>query len=128
MTDVNFKTALQGLMRAIIEEADQNPAFAKKIEAALGIAHSSATPNTKPARRSRRTPAVLDPVDTARQGEAALRQRLVTLTLEQLKDIVADYGMDPGKVMMKWNSADRIINRIVELALSRATKGDVFLK
>jgi hypothetical protein len=56
---------------------------------------------------NRRTPAVLDPIDAARQGEEALRQRLAALSLEQLKDVVADYGMDPGKLVMKWKTPQR---------------------
>jgi len=46
--------------------------------------------------------------------------------LEQLKDIVADYGMDPGKLVMKWKSSDKVIDRIVEISLARAQKGDAF--
>jgi hypothetical protein len=36
--------------------------------------------------------------------------------------------MDPGKLVMKWKTPERIINRIVEFSLARAVKGDVFLK
>jgi hypothetical protein len=70
----------------------------------------------------------LHPIDAARQGEETLRQRLAVLSLEQLKDVVADYGMDPGKLVMKWKTPERIINRIVEFSLARAVKGGVFLK
>ena len=44
-------------------------------------------------------------------------------TLEELKEVVADYGMDPGKLVMKWKNVDRIVDRIVELSLARAQKG-----
>jgi hypothetical protein len=36
--------------------------------------------------------------------------------------------MDPGKLVMKWKTPERIIDRIVEFSLARAVKGDVFLK
>jgi hypothetical protein len=49
------------------------------------------------------------------------------LTLEQLKDIVADYGMDPGKLVLKWKTPDRIIGRIIEVSIGRAKKGQGFL-
>jgi len=65
-------------------------------------------------------------LELARNGEAALRQRLRALTLEQLPDVVAQYGMDPGKLVMKWIDSDRVINRIVEVAFACATKGDAF--
>jgi hypothetical protein len=57
-----------------------------------------------------------------------LRQSLAPLNLEQLKDIIADYGMDPSKLAMKWKTPKRIIDRIVEVSLGRAAKGDVFLR
>ena len=126
---MKLKKALQGLVKAILDEAEQNPAFAQKVEAALDIDRSSIAANWKPKRSTvRRTPAILDPIDTVRLGEQPLRHRLASLSVEQLKDIVADYGMDPGKLVMKWNSPQRIIDRIVEFSLSRATKGDAFLK
>jgi hypothetical protein len=34
--------------------------------------------------------------------------------------------MDPGKLVMKWKDASRIIDRIIELSLARSTKGDAF--
>ncbi len=74
----------------------------------------------------RRAPAVLDPVELASRGESALREGLRVLTLEQLRDIVAEYGMDSGKLVMKWKDIDRVTDRIVELALARAIKGDAF--
>lgn len=79
-------------------------------------------------RGGRRTPAILDPIELAAQGEAGLRNRLNGLDLELLLDIVAQYGMDPGKLVMKWRDPDRVIDRIVEISLARATKGDAFRK
>ncbi len=34
--------------------------------------------------------------------------------------------MDPGKLVMKWKDNVRVIDRIVELSLTRSTKGDAF--
>lgn len=126
---MKLKSALQSLLRVVIEEAEQNAGFTRKLETALGLdaTPASSNPISKSA-SNRRTPAVLDPVSVAREGEQVLRQRLETLSLEQLKDIVADYGMDPGKLVLKWKTSKRIIDRIVEYSLARAVKGDVFLK
>ena len=55
-----------------------------------------------------------------------MRARLADLSIEQLKDIVAEFGMDTGKLVSKWKTADRIIERIVETSRARAQKGDVF--
>lgn len=74
----------------------------------------------------RRAPASLDPVEVVRSGEGSLRESLSPLDLSQLLDIVAEYGMDPGKLVMKWKDRDRVINRIVEASRARAKKGDAF--
>ena len=58
--------------------------------------------------------------------EDALRTKLASLSVEQLKDIVAEFGMDPGKLVIKWKTADRIIERIVETSMSRFQKRVAF--
>lgn len=123
---MNMKRMLNELVRAVVDEAERNPEFARRIEEALGIQEKPKKPIVSRAAH-RRTPAVLDPVELARQGEAALRARLAALDLEQLKDVVADYGMDPGKLVLKWKTTDRIIDRIVEVSIGRARKGEGFL-
>jgi hypothetical protein len=127
---MNLKKTLNALVAVIAEEAAKNESFRENLECALGInamtgmAQVRTGANKK--RGGRRTPAVLDPVDLARQGEGALREKLSTLTLDQLRDVVAQYGMDPGKLVMKWKDVNRVKDRIVELSLARATKGDAF--
>jgi hypothetical protein len=130
---MKMRKVLLDLARVVADQAERDPVFAKQIAAALGLIDrpdaSSATVkrSTDTARpRNRRPAAMLDPIELARNGEAALRSGLAPLTLEQLKDIVADYGMDSGKLVMKWKDADRVVDRIVELALARAQKGDAF--
>jgi hypothetical protein len=128
---MTLKQRLSALVSAITEEAEKNEAFRANIEGALGINALPSGPQAgagKAAKQrgGRRTPAVLDPVDLARQGEDALRAKISVLTLDQLRDIVAQYGMDPGKLVMKWKDVNRVMDRIVELALARSTKGDAF--
>ena len=48
--------------------------------------------------------------------------------MEELRDIVAEYGMDPGRLVMKWTTPERVINRIVEMSVARAHKGNAFRK
>ncbi len=123
---MTLKKVLSDFVRVIVEEAERNPEFAGRVEEALGIKEK---PKKQPAARgaNRRAPAVLDPIEVAREGEQVLRVKLGTLTLDQLKDIVADYGMDPGKLVMKWKGADRVVERIVEVSLGRVKKGEGFL-
>src|SRR5579872_5317021 len=128
---MSLKKRLSAFVSAIVEETENNASFRANIERALGINVRVELPEARPERTARkkggrRTPAVLDPVQVAREGEGALRARVGGLTLEQLRDIVAQYGMDPGKLVMKWKDSNRVIDRIVELALARAAKGDAF--
>ncbi|UIJ83129.1 hypothetical protein [Rhizobium leguminosarum] len=123
---MNMKKTLNGLVQVIVDEAERNPDFSKRIEEALGLQDK---PKKTAASRAahRRAPAAFDPIELARQGEGVLRARLGELGLEQLKDVVADYGMDPGKLVLKWKTPDRIIDRIVEVSIGRAKKGEGFL-
>jgi len=125
---MTLKKRLYDLVSAVIKETEKNESFRTNVEQALGLNASlkMPQPRVEGKRGGRRTPAVLDPVELARQGEAALRSQISILTLDQLRDIVAQYGMDPGKLVMKWKDVNRVIDRIVELALARATKGDAF--
>lgn len=143
------RRTLRNLFRVILDEADKNPDFEARLLDALAAAGFAPIKETAPPKRgkkhqggradasvggvleakrpgNRRPPAVLDPIKVAREGEQALRAALGELTLDQLHDVVADYGMDPGKLVMKWRTDKRIIDRIVEISLARARKGEAF--
>jgi len=126
---MGLKTSLQSLVRVVLDEAERNEEFRRRLERALGHepapCHSGLEPD-RPRKGGRRTPALFDPVEVARQGEPELRERLAVLDLEQLRDVVAQFGMDPGKLVMKWKDRSRVIERIVEVSRGRATKGDAF--
>ena len=129
---MTLKKALKDTVKVILDEVDNNPEFAKRLEVALGVSNVQRTterknPKENMGRGNRRTPAVFDPVAIARNGGDVLRTRLAELDIEQLKDIVAEYGMDTAKLVMKWKSPERIIDRIVEVSVNRSKKGDAFL-
>lgn len=132
---MSLRTVLRDFVKVVSDEAERNPDFAERLRIAFesgtirsrknsAIRSSAGKKGVRPA--NRRPPAVLDPVAVVAQGEEALRNRLAALTLEQLKDIVADYGMDRDRLVMKWRKPDRVIERIVEVSISRAHKGDAF--
>lgn len=80
-----------------------------------------------PTRRGRRAPGPWDPYAVYGQvGEQGLKERLAGLELEQLRDIVAEHGMNHDGKAMRWKAADRVIGRIVERVVERAGKGDAF--
>lgn len=55
-------------------------------------------------------------------GAEGLRERLCQLDLEQLRDILAEHGLDADKRAMKWKDPQRVISRIVERVEGRAGK------
>lgn len=121
--DPELARTLAALTSAIATEASRTPRFAASLKRAL-----SATPSATPPRRSgRRQPGPLDPFELHTQsGEEGLRSGLRLLSLEQLRDIVAEHGMDNDRLAMKWKDPERVIDRIVERVVFRASKGSAF--
>lgn len=133
---MSLRKVLRDFVKVVNDEADRNPEFAERLRTVFksavvtrsskktSIVRGVGSKTKRPA--NRRPPAVLDPISFAKQGEEVLRGKLEPLTLDELKDIVADYGMDPEKLVMKWKKPNRVIDRIVEISLRRAHKGDAF--
>jgi hypothetical protein len=134
---MNMKKILTALFKEVANEAENNPTFRKRLEAIIQPEEKEKTKSRRPASENafksasrrpsnRRAPAVLDPVHLAKQGDGVLRAELSKLDIEQLRDVVAEYGMDTGKIVLKWRDTTRIIDRIAEVAVSRAQKGSAF--
>ena len=128
---MNLKKTLRALGAVVLEEAERNPEFAQRLARAIGEFEelkNSADPQLLPKKRSRtRAAAVVDPIAVlAENGEEMLRRELQPLPLDKLLDIVAEFAMDPSKLVMKWKSPDRVIDHIVESAKRRSVKGDAF--
>lgn len=121
--------SLARLVAAIGTEAMRSARFGDAMESALTSAAqpmSHAQPE-RPKRAGRRSPGPIDPFTIyAAEGEDSLRAALRTLDLEQLRDIVAEHGMDHDKLAMKWKTPSRVIDRIVEKVASRTSKGSAF--
>lgn len=136
---MNLRTTLNRLVKVVTDEAERNPAFEAALNEALSTGPKRRLDEGRQASESldsegvkrgknRRPPATLDPVQVFREGELALRSALERLSLDQLRDIIAEYGMDPGRQVMKWKAPERVIDRIVEMSTTRAHKGDAFRK
>ena len=120
----NLPKRLQRLFDKVIVEAKENPSFAVLLEQHFCIKKDNRRTHTK--RRHRRTKGVLDPITVYEQGEEVLRKQLEDLDIEQLKDIVAEHGMDTQKLAMKWKKIERLIDLIVSTTRSRIEKGSAF--
>lgn len=120
-------TQLKRLFALIVAEVEGNPELAGRISQVFEP-KLRATPSGPAARRAgRRSPGALDPIHVMQQaGADELSSRLRALTVEQLKDIVAEQSMDSSKLAMKWKTADRLIDLIMRASRDRLSKGDAF--
>lgn len=134
---------LARLVTAIAEESARSRRLTHALTAALATpddiargtsreakprAAKSSSVNSGRARAShRRKPGPWDPFAVfAEVGADGLRERLMRLELEQLRDIVAEHGMDADKLAMKWKDTSRVVERIVDRVMSRSEKGSAF--
>ena len=125
---MKLRTKMLDPAKAVADAADRAPELASRLSEIFGAAVGiPKRPEPVAGRaKNRRPAAALDPVVVVGEGEDALRGQLSALSLDQLRDVVAEYGMDQGKLVMKWKDPVRIIDRIVEIAASRAQKGHAF--
>jgi hypothetical protein len=121
----DLSRTLGQLLTVIADEAARSSRFANALQRALTSAPTSAEPVVR--RSGRRAPGPFDPFAVyAEAGEDGLRTRLGKLDLEQLRDIVAEHGMDHDRLAMKWKDPVRVIDRIVERVAARSAKGSAF--
>ncbi len=132
---MSLQERLESFFAVLIEEASRNPEFAARIQQALDL--GSEAERNLPFRvnddrpqglrkANKRAPAALDPVAVYRKAPDLLKPQLDSLDLDQLRDIVSQYRMDPGGLVRKWKTKERVIDLIIRVAAQRATKGEAF--
>lgn len=127
--DLRLK-ALAVTCQNLLTAAAQDPALAERALRRLSADAALADlvqlpPGLK--RTGRRAPAKLDPFKVlAESGEETLVSQLAELDLEFLRDIVAQFGMDPCRLVMKWKEPQRVRDHIVATTVQRSRKGDAF--
>jgi hypothetical protein len=120
-------TRLRELCEQLVQRAEADQATAGRLADAVAKLLDGARGRKPSGRRTgRRDPPVLDPFEIYRADPDALPGRLSDLDLERLRDVVAAYGMDPRRLVMKWKTADRVVAHIVETVQARSRKGDAF--
>lgn len=126
--DKKLKKNMKALYDLIIDEAEKNEEFATELWKVFNNETTGAKSKDSVATKrgsNRRDKAVLDPIILAEKGELTA-EVLEPLTDKELKDIIADYGMDPSKLAMKWKDKQRLIQLILDTSFRRASKGDAF--
>lgn len=118
---------LDSFIAVVARQAATDPAFAADLAGALGVDRSEARNGAGASRKGgRRSPGPFDPFTVYADGEDALRRCLEACDLEELRNIVAEHGMDHDRLAMKWKTPDRLVERIVTTVAARVRKGEAF--
>ncbi len=130
---------LAGIANAVIAEAERSPRFAKALAdsvAALIEASAGAPVPTVPAPRKRvaapkprvvRAPGAFDPFVVYRgSGADGLSAKLTELTVDQLRDIIAEQELDTRKETGRKRKLEVLVAWIIERVEASENKGSVF--
>ena len=111
---------LSKFFKVIQDEVRTNQEFAQKIEKIFS--DSEVTKNVR-----KRKASVLNPESVLLEhGEDYLEYQLKLLELEELRDIISEFGMDPSKRAIKWKTKDKVIDHIIDVSRNRSSKGNAF--
>ena len=121
---MNINALLNSLFREISNEIHTNSGFRERIVQTIDK-HIGAA-DKKKVQSHRRKPGPFDPMLLYRAQPETLKSRLEGVSIDELKDIIAEHSMDRIKLAMKWKSKDRLIDLIITTVHSRSQKGDVF--
>jgi len=121
---MNTDKVLGEVFRELLKEVRANPDLGSRLSKI--IEEHAVSTNKSSARPHRRKPGSFDPLGIYRESPDELKRRLEGLNVEELKDIVAEQGMDRSKLAMKWKNKERLTNLIITTVESRSHKGDAF--
>ncbi len=133
-TNNEFAEKIRGIFNAGEQESDQRSGSRRgrknremSTEHADKNAKAIPTSSTSKSRSRKRNPALFNPETILEQhGEETLLDSLNQLEMDQLKDMVSEFGMDPAKKVMKWKKKERFVAHIFEVAHHRVKKGVAF--
>lgn len=115
-----LKEVFDEVLREVRANPDLGSRLGRIVEKYTSI---TGKPSVRPHRRK---PGAFDPMVVYRENSDKLKSRLMELNIEELKDIIAEQGMDRSKLAMKWKTKERLINLIVTTVENRVHKGDAF--
>lgn len=127
MTKKDVLAKWKKISAVIADEISGNEAFAQKMGELLCGEASAATPPKPPAKkRNRRAPAKLDPYALLETGEEKLAEGLASLSVDELKDVISEYGMDSSRLALRWKDRNRLEALILDATKRKASRGDAF--
>lgn len=122
MMDTN--KVLKAIFNEVLKEVKQNQDLRQRIT--LVIEKLGKTPQKGKRQPRRRDPGPFDPIEVYQQQSEVLESRLEALEIEQLKDIIAEHGMDRSRLAMRWKTKKRLIDLIIDSVKNRIQKGEAF--
>ena len=129
---------IAGLTRVVIDEAERSTRFAGALVGVIAALQTSDSAQPAPvaaprkraattAKRVARQPGAFDPFVVYREtGSAGLSQRLDALTLDQLRDIIAEQELDTRKETGRKRKPEVLVAWIIERVEASENKGSVF--
>ncbi|WP_020112790.1 hypothetical protein [Rhodococcus sp. 114MFTsu3.1] len=140
--DASAASLLTKLFQVVADEAARTPRFAKALVDAVGavavvgqdgVALEPVRPATPPKKRAapRKTVArkagEFDPFQVFdSDGVDGLRSRLIPLSIDQLRDIIAEQEMDPHREAARKRKQEVLVDWTIEAVKSLSSKGSVF--
>ena len=114
---------LKDLFKVILEEVECNEEFKNKIYKVLEEGNNNAK---RPRKRNLIIKPKLNPLEVILEGERILMDKLLTLEISDLKDIIKFYEMDNTNSSSRWRKKERLVNYIVDVSKSRISRGNAF--
>jgi hypothetical protein len=125
---MNTEDKLKRIFAVLLKAAQKDPKALANIEQIFNESSVaiSGEPSRPPRPKNRRNAAPFYPFLVYQEGDGMLLKRLRELDIEALRDMLAEFGMDPAKLAMKWKSTERIVEHILSTVQSRLPRGDAF--
>ena len=114
---------LKEIFKIILDEVESNGEFKNKIYKVLENEKSTVKKKSK---KKVVIEPKLNPQEVILEGESNLVDKLTSLEIGDLKDIIKFYEMDNTNSSSRWKKKDRLINYIVDVTKSRVGRGNAF--
>jgi len=113
------------IVKRATDSAEQNPTTASPAESVPPTTKVQSETKAQPAKRKRRPSPVNPYVVTRESGLDGLREQLATLDIEELKDVVVEYGWNYPPPATSQKNPAKIIDRIIENTRFETSRGEV---
>lgn len=124
-----IRKALRQITDVLADEAERNPHFAAELANAIGISSKEGKDTRKKNSKSSVVETSFDPFEVyLSRGIDGLREGLLSLDIEQLRNIIRKNRFDSSRASSKWKdeNKDRFISLISDAVEARTKQGEAF--